>query len=174
MRKKLLFAIVACGLACVVSASAARAATHRIGAGANYWKTLNNIDSNDLKGNIDESGLSWLASYQYVPEGIFKLEVDLEYYPSLGEERKAFWSPEAFVLVGGTVYAGVGIGDYFDGSIFSNKPFFMLRAGVDFAILPFLTLDINANYRFNNWDTLQADDVDTNTIRLGAALRFGM
>jgi opacity protein-like surface antigen len=50
----------------------------------------------------------------------------------------------------------------------------MLRAGIDFAILPFLSLDINANYRFNDWEKLDKDDVDTNTIRLGAAVRFSM
>jgi len=168
MRKILFIAVVAFSLTWLASAPAALAG-HRLGVGANYWKTLNDIDVT----NIDESGLSWLASYQYVPDGIVKLEIDLEYYPSLSVDRKAFWSPEVFLLVGGTLYAGVGIGDYFDGDVFSNKPFFMLRAGVDFAILPFLFLDINANYRFNNWDDV-ADDVDTNTIRLGAAVRFAM
>ncbi len=168
MRKMLLMVFVAFSLASLASAPAALAG-HRLGAGANYWKTLNDIDVK----NIDENGLSWLASYQYVPDGIFKLEIDLEYYPSLGAEGKAYWSPEAFLLVGGTLYAGVGIGDYFNGDIFSDKPFFMLRAGIDFAILPFLFLDVNANYRFNNWDNV-ADDVDTNTIRLGAAVRIAM
>lgn len=168
MRKTLFIAAVAFSLAWLVSAPAARA-DHRLGAGANYWKTLNDIDITD----IDESGLSWLASYQYVPAGIFRLEVDLEYYPSLGVDREAFWSPEVFLLVGGTLYAGVGIGDYFNGDIFSDKPFFMLRAGVDFTILPFLFLDVNANYRFNDWDDV-ADDVDTNTIRIGAAVRLAM
>lgn len=152
---------------------AAMAATHSIGLGANYWKTLNDIEVKDVT-NIDETGLSWLASYQYAPEGIFKFEVDLEHYPELGPERKAFWSPEAFVLVGGTLYAGAGVGIYYDGDVFSKNPFFMLRAGVDFAILPFLSLDINANYRFNNWESLDKDDLDTNTIRLGAAVRFSM
>lgn len=164
-------AVLAFSLAWLASAPAALAG-HRLGAGANYWKTLNNIEVKDVT-DIDESGLSWLASYQYVPDGIVKLEIALEYYPSLSVDRKAYWSPEVFLLVGGTLYAGAGIGDYFDGEIFNNKPFFMLRAGVDFALLPFLFLDINANYRFNNWDDV-ADDIDTNTIRLGAAVRFAM
>lgn len=172
MRKLLFFAVVAFGLTWLASVPAARAATHRLGVGANYWKTVNNIDAKDFT-DIDESGLSWLASYQYVPEGIFKFEVDLEYFPSIGGEKK-FWSPEAFVLVGGTLYAGAGIGVYYDGDIFSDTPFFMLRAGIDFAILPFLFLDINANYRFNDWDTLDKSNIDTDTIRLGAALRFAM
>jgi len=173
MRRTLVTLAIAVVLTSLALAQTAVAGTHSFGVGANYWKTLNNIEVKDVT-NIDKSGLSWIGSYQYAPEGIFKLEVDLEYYPKLGAERKAFWSPEAFVLVGGTLYGGVGIGDYFDGDKFSNSPFFMLRAGVDFAILPFLSLDINANYRFNNWHKGVTDDIDTDTVRLGAALRFSM
>jgi hypothetical protein len=173
MRKILLLASVGFGLAFLASPPAALAGTHRFGAGANYWKTISNIDTQDLSGNIDQNGLSWLASYQYVPAGIFKLEVDLEYYPHLGGD-KGLWSPEAFVLVGGTIYAGAGVGVYYDGHIFSDTPFYMLRAGLDFAILPFLFLDINANYRFNDWDTLNKKNLNTDTIRLGAAIRFAL
>ncbi len=84
------------------------------------------------------------------------------------------WSPEAFVLVGGTIYAGAGVGIYYSDGVFNNSPFFMLRAGLDISILPFLSLDINANYRFNDWGSLDSSDLDTDTIRLGAALRFSI
>jgi len=174
MRKILFTAVVAFGLIWLVPAPAAEAATHRIGLGANYWKTINNIDSSDIRGDIDKEGVSYLASYQYVPEGIFKLEVDLEYYDKLGGQPKPFWSPEAFVLVGGTLYAGAGVGVYYNDGNFGNSPFFMLRAGLDFAILPFLSLDINANYRFNDWNTFNKNDIDTDTIRLGAAVRISI
>lgn len=173
MRKIPLFFVVAFSFVWLASAPAALAGVHRFGAGANYWKTINNIEAKDFS-DIDEAGLSWLASYQYVPAGIFKFEVDLEYYPNLGMGSKTFWSPEAFVLVGGTLYAGAGIGVYYNGDIFSDTPFFMLRAGVDFSILPFLSFDINANYRFNDWNTFETNDLDTDTIRLGAAVRFIM
>jgi len=172
MRKTLLCAIAAVCLTWLAAVPAALAG-HSLGVGANYWKVLSDIDKEDFK-DIDESGLSWLASYQYVPRGLFKFELDLEYYPKLGVAQQAFWSPEAFVLVGGTLYAGAGVGIYYSDGTFSNAPFFMLRAGVDFAILPFLSLDINANYRFNDWNTLDKSDIDTDTIRLGAAVRFAM
>jgi hypothetical protein len=173
MRKMPFIAVVAVGLAVLTSATAALAGSHRLGLGANYWKTLNNIEADEVT-NIDESGLSWLASYQYAPAGLFKLEIDLEYHPELAGE-KTLWSPEAFVLVGGTLYAGAGVGIYYSDGTFSDSPFFMLRAGLDIAILPFLSLDINANYRFNDWDTLDlSEDLGTDTIRLGAAVRFSM
>jgi len=172
MRKILVFAVAVFCLAWLASVPAALAGTHRLGVGANYWKTVNDLEIEDAT-DIDENGLSWLASYQYVPAGIFKLEVDLEYYPKLAGQE-AFWSPELFVLVGGTIYAGAGIGVYYDGEVFNDTPFYMLRAGFDFTILPFLSLDINANYRFNDWDSFDTDDLDTDTIRLGAAIRFAL
>jgi opacity protein-like surface antigen len=172
MRKFLMVAVAAGCLTWLASVPAALAATHRLGVGANYWKTVDNLDESDLT-NIDENGLSWLASYQYVPAGIFKLELDLEYYPNLAGEE-TLWSPELFVLVGGTVYAGAGIGVYYNGDVFNNTPFYMLRAGLDLAILPFLSLDINANYRFNDWDSFDKSNIDTDTIRLGAAVRIAL
>jgi len=172
MRKTLVVAVVAVGLAVLTSASAVQAGSHRLGVGANYWKTVDSIEMADVT-NFDETGLSWLASYQYAPEGLFKLEVDLEYYPELAGE-KTLWSPEAFVLFGGTIYAGAGVGIYYSDGVFNNSPFFMLRAGLDIAILPFLSLDINANYRFNDWGSFDTSDLDTDTIRLGAAIRFAL
>ena len=172
MRKTLIIAVVTVGLIWLAYVPAALAGSHRLGLGANYWKTLNNIEVDEVT-NIDESGLSWLASYQYAPAGLFKLEIDLEYYPELAGE-KTLWSPEAFVLVGGTLYAGAGVGIYYSDGVFNNSPFFMLRAGLDFAILPFLSLDINANYRFNDWGSFDTSDLDTDTIRLGAAIRFSL
>ena len=58
--------------------------------------------------------------------------------------------------------------------MFNDTPFYMLRAGLDFAILPFLSLDINANYRFDDWSEFSTGDLDTDTIRLGAAVRFSL
>jgi len=172
MRKSLFLTLVVISLTWLVSVPA-QAGSHRLGLGANYWKTVSNLDTSDVT-NIDENGLSWIGSYQYAPEGIFKLEFDLEYYPSLVDGEKAFWSPEAFVLVGGTVYAGAGIGTYFSDGTFNKSPFYVLRAGLDFAILPFLSLDINANYRFDNLDSFDTHDLKTDTIRLGAAVRISL
>ena len=55
-----------------------------------------------------------------------------------------------------------------------NNPFYAFRAGPDIPLLPILHLDINANYRFENWGDLSTDgkSVDTDTITLGAAVRL--
>ena len=44
----------------------------------------------------------------------------------------------------------------------------------DIPLLPNLFLDVNANYRFNDWGSLSGSDLDTDTIRIGAALRFAL
>lgn len=174
MRKILGVIALTCSLAYLMPAAAVLAAdgtgSHRFGVGANYWKTLDEIDF----GDIDEDGFSYLASYQYAPRGLFKFEADLEYFPDLAGGSEAVWAPEAFVMIGGTLYAGAGIGIYYSDGTWADEPFYMLRAGLDFPILPFLSLDISANYRFNDWGSLSGDDLDTDTIRLGAALRFAL
>lgn len=174
MRKTIFLSAVVFALACLVPAPSALAAAgigaHRFGVGANYWKTIDEIDL----ANVDEDGLSWLASYQYAPAGLFKFELDLEYFPDLGGGSKAVWAPEALLLVGGIIYAGAGVGIYHSDGDFGDKPFYMLRAGFDFPVLPFLFLDINANYRFNDWGSLSGSDLDTDTIRLGAFVRLAL
>ena len=46
-----------------------------------------------------------------------------------------------------------------------------IQAGVDFLLLPKLHLDINADYRFLNWEDL--DNYDSDTITFGATVRVG-
>jgi len=177
MHKIFGIAVVACSLACFMAAPAAQAIegdggvrvlnAHRIGLGVNYWKTIDNIDQ-----KFDENGFSYLASYQYVPVWFFKVEADLEYYPDLANSRHPVVAPEAFVTFGGLIYAGAGIGVYYHDSDWGSSPFYMLRAGLDIPVLPRLFLDVNVNYRFNDWKTLEWSDLDTDTIRVGAALRF--
>lgn len=174
MRTIIVAAAVAFTLASFAPAPAALAAdgigAHRLGVGTNYWKVIDDIDFAD----VEEDGFSWLASYQYAPMGFFKFEADLEYFPDLGGGSETVWAPEAFVLVGGTIYAGAGAGIYYSDGDWGDEPFFMLRAGFDFPVLPFLFVDINANYRFNDWDSLSGSDLDTDTIRLGAFVRLAL
>lgn len=142
------------------------AAEHRLGGGANYWTTIDDID-----GDFDESGLGFLVSYQYLT-GLLGLEGTIEFLPDrFGEEAI---SPQAYLLVGRGIYAGLGIGTtYTDGS-FADEPFFALRAGFNLELLPGVYADLNANYRFN--DSTDFDDnerdIDTDTLFFGAAVRL--
>lgn len=167
--KKALFMIVLVGF--LASAPAVRAAgEHRIGAGANYWVALEDIEEEE---DVDEDGLSLLVSYQYWPS-LLGLELDLEFLPDrFGESAMA---PEAFILLGRTIYCGVGIGITYSDDSFADEPFYALRAGLNLELLPVLYLDIAGNYRFNDTAELKADetDIDTDTVFFGATLRLAM
>ena len=140
-----------------------------MGGGANYWVALDDLDEDD----IDDNGFSYLISYQYMMEWM-GLELDAELLPDrFGETAVA---PAAYFLLGKTLYAAAGIGIVNSDGNFSDEPFFALRAGLNLEILPDMYLDVSANYRFNDETELEdkESDIDTDTVFLGAALRFGL
>lgn len=175
MRKVLLLIAVAFTLACLMPAPAAQAemltgqgrGMHRIGLGFNYWKTIDTIGM-----DVDSDGFSYIASYQYAPVWYLKIGTNLELFTSLAGSENVVLAPELFVTAGGLFYGGVGIGSYYHSGDGFSDPFYMFRAGLDIPVLPRLFLDLNINYRFNDWKTLQWSEIDTETLRLGAAVRF--
>lgn len=141
---------------------------HRIGGGVNYWVMLDDLDLNE---DFDDSGLSYLFSYQWRP-GIISLELDAEFMPDrFGEDA---FSPEAYLLIGDGLYAAVGAGIMNVDGEFESEPFYAFKAGVALNLLPGLTFDLSANYRFNDTADLKDEDVDidTDTIFLGAMVRL--
>jgi hypothetical protein len=140
------------------------AGDHRIGLGGHYWKTVDDIDIS----HIDEDGIALVVSYQYKPS-LLGLQLDVE----IADEQltgldETVYSPQVFLIAGGLVYGGLGIGVRYADGEFSDEPFYALKAGLDFELLPRIHLDINANYRFENWDTDEVEeDIDTDTVTLG-------
>lgn len=146
-----------------------QAGEHRIGGGANYWVAVDDIDDDD----IDDNGLSYLISYQQW-WNFLGFEAALEVLPDhFGETA---FAPEAYLLFGGTLYGGAGIGLMNIDGDFADEPFFALRAGLNLELLPGTFLDVSANYRFNDSEELENErtDIDTDTVFLGAALRFAL
>ena len=112
-------------------------------------------------------------TYQYAPEGWFRFELDLEYYEAgFGGSTDAAVSPLAFLLLELGLYAGVGVGvtvsDGLDDNV--SDPFYAARLGYDFAPLPNVHIDLNANYRADAFSALE--DADTDALTLGASLRI--
>jgi len=152
------------------SGSAWADSAHRLGGGLRYWVALDDIDVD----NVDEDGFSLVISYQYIMADFFKLEADVEFLDKgYAGAEKSVWSPQAYFLIGKGLYGGAGVGiNYSDGD-FADSAFFALRAGFDLEVLPSIFLDINANYRFEKWDFDRIEeDLDTDTITLGAILRY--
>ena len=163
--KKLLLSLLVL-LFCLASAPAADQA-HRIGGGVNYWVALDDLDE-----DFDEEGLSYLATYQYRPT-LIGFQADVEFLPDLfGEDAIA---PAAYLLVGSAIYAAAGAGILNVDGDWADEPFFALKAGLDLELLPSIYLDISASYRFNYGIDLDdaVDEIDTDTVFLGAGLRLG-
>jgi hypothetical protein len=171
MKKRWLLAVGIIGLF-VWAQSAHAESNHRIGVGVNYWTMLDDLDDD----NIDKDGFSWLATYQYKVAALLKLEADLEVFPKgfQGIDDVAY-APEAYLVVGSTIYGAVGIGILYADGDFADDPFYALRAGLNLEIVPQLYLDLNVNYRFAETSNLsdRAKDIDGDTMTLGAALRLG-
>ena len=171
MKKHIAMAAVVCAGLLACNTAYAANASHRLGIGANYWKTLKDLDLSEF----DNHGISWLATYQYSPGTLLSLEADAEIFRKgyVGAAENIY-APQAYVLIGSSLYAGLGIGIYYLDGEFADSPFYALRAGVNLELIPSLYLDINANYRFEQWKNISAmaDEEGTDTITLGAALRF--
>jgi|HubBroStandDraft_3_1064219.scaffolds.fasta_scaffold18337_2 hypothetical protein len=155
------------------AAPAARAET-LLGVGVHSWRTVSDVRREGF-GNIQRSGLSYLLSYQVHPLPLLRFELDGEYFPKgFGGSTHSAVSPQAFVLVGGFVYGGVGVGTIYSSS-FSNhfsQPFYIARAGLSIHPLPRIHLDVNGNYEFHAFNQLRG--VNTGTVTLGAMVRFGL
>jgi hypothetical protein len=172
----------ALGLAVATFAAVpAAAGEHRIGLGYHYFETLDDLELDTID-DIDDSGSSLVASYQYLPGGLLRFEVDLEYWEDGfgGTSGEAAYAPQVYVLLGRGFYGGVGVGiTHSDG--FTNEetgyddewsdPWFAARAGVDLLLLPKVHLDINANYRADAFNAL--DEAESDAITLGASIRIG-
>lgn len=153
---------------------AASAGSHRLGFGYHYWKTMDDIDISNL-GDVDDNGSAAVISYQYLPGGLMRFELDFEYYnEGFGGSTDTAYSPQAFFLIGRLFYAGVGVGmtksDSFPNGESWSDPWFAGRLGVDMLLLPRIHLDINANYRAGAFRDLQ--DAEYDAMTLGASLRF--
>lgn len=144
----------------------------RLGVGANYWTAVDDIDID----NVDDDGMSFFASVQIPLAELAAVEILVERFDEgFGGSPDAVYAPQAFFILGGGIYAGAGIGVYYTDDEFADDPFFALRAGFNLELLPNIYLDINANYRFENWDDVRAnglDNVDEDTITIGAAARI--
>jgi hypothetical protein len=147
-------------------------AGHRVGGGANYWKTLDDIELT----NIDEEGFGYFVGYQYLSQSLWGLGLELEQLPDgWGGSEDDVYAPQAYLMLGRTLYVAGGAGYYYTDGEFADQPFYNLRAGVDLPLAPAVSLDVFANYRLDDWDDLGESDtnVDTDTVILGVALRFG-
>ncbi|MBC2714184.1 MAG: hypothetical protein HF978_02640 [Desulfobacteraceae bacterium] len=167
MKKSIIiFVILLLGI--MFTAQSSVAGPHRLGVGWQWWQTIDDIDFD----NFDEKGYAWMFTYQYKPS-LLGCQLDLEFSnQKLGSRSRNVISPVAYVLLGGLIYGGLGIGSNYASDNWTD-PFYALRLGLDFTLFEKFHLDVNANYRFEDWDYDKVvEDIDTDTITLGLAVRY--
>lgn len=145
---------------------------HRLGVGVHYWRAIKDIDVDD----VDESGFAPIVSYQYRPMMLLRFGAEVEMLPKrFGGADTQVYAPAAYAIIGPRlIYAGIGVGSYYADGTLSSDPFFNLRAGVEIPVFIRTRIDINANYRFNDWDSIKQvnERINTYTVTLGVALRL--
>jgi hypothetical protein len=170
MKKNQISLLLCVGLlACALGARAEDSGL-RLGAGANYWTAVKSLDAD----NVDKHGFSWVGTVQYWPSWI-GVEADVEWFKSgYAGAVQDVWAPQGYLILGKTLYAAVGLGGYYSDGDWADKPFYAFRLGLDLEFFSRLHLDINANYRFQDWSSLNTSDIDSDTITLGVAARIAL
>lgn len=161
--------ITAIFMICLMAFAVTAEAGRRFGGGIHYLKTLGDLKNAQ---EFDENAISFMGSVLFTRNQL-RLEVDVEAVPDFGASDKTMLAPQAYAMMGKSMYGGVGIGiGYLDGDWQSN-PFFALRAGLDF-VVGNLDLDVFASYRFQKAGDLEhLGSDDLNSITFGALIRFG-
>ena len=157
----------------LASSVPATAAEHQLGLGLRYWKALDDLVDEGLPDSIEDSGLAWVGSYLFDVEGPLKFAIELEYAgDGFGGSTSSAYTPQVLALIGGKLYGGVGIAMTMSSSFDGNRsdPFFVGRFGLDFALLPHLTLDINLNWQADAFN--QIDRIDSDALTLAAIVRY--
>lgn len=145
---------------------------NRLGFGVHYWRTVDDIDV----AHVEEDGLAWVVSYQIAFSSLLRVEAALEIMPEeYGGAGHEVFSPQGYVVLGSGLYGGLGVGALFSGGDLSD-PFYVLRLGLVVELLPPLSLDINANYLFTEFDDIKTvdDDIGSDTVTLGLAIRVDL
>jgi len=139
-----------------------------IGGGIHYLHNLADIKDSD---GFDSNAFSIIGSYQWAGP-LLKVEGDVEYIFDMYGSGEAGWAPQAYVLVGGLIYGGAGMGIYYTDGDWANDPFYNLRAGVNLP-LGSMHLDVYGTYQFWSDDDLKdLTGEDFNAVTFAALLRF--
>ncbi len=171
MRK---FAIAAIAISMVVAEALAayRGTGFEIGAGATYWYSIDEAKDQ----SFDRDGLGWMISSRIPLSDFFAIGLEVEQSPdNFVFLDKHLYLPAAYAVLGNGVYGAIGFGTYYYDGDFYGDVWYALRVGFKVPLITdALVLDVNVNYRVEEWDGIkEADDyVDTDTLMIGAALRL--
>lgn|SRR5262245_47194511 len=162
-------AVIAAAL--LVAAVGTARAGRTIGGGIHYLRNLGDI-TNTGTIDLDQNSYSLLGSVKG-DLGMLKVDGQVEYiFDHVGTGHE-MWQPSAWLLAGGMLYGGGGIGIGYTNGAWQANPFYALRAGAEVP-LGGLALDAYATYQFQSdaeLKNLTGEDLDS--ITFAAIVRFG-
>ena len=165
---KKLFLIVASLLGFSLATASAESS---LGIGVRGFHSVDSVPN-----RFQKTGLGATLSLRTELNDLMAAQFELDHYDDgYAGASKDVLAPQAFLLVGGELYAGAGVGILYSSKDFADKPFFVLRIGYLAPISDRLSLDINASYEFSEWKRINEFDptVSSDTVVLSAAFRIG-
>lgn len=166
--------IVVIGVLCVAASMSFGETRYTLGAGVHYWRTIDEIGD---EREFDDSGVAYMLGVQIVPARLLRFEAAVEIFPDgfAGSVDTAY-APQGFVILGSTIFVGLGAGTIYSSDFEDDfsEAFYVVRAGLLLELFPSIYLEINGNYHFVDWDAIDEldDDIDSDTVTLGAMLRI--
>ena len=151
---------------------AARGGGFELGVGATYWYSIDEATDQ----SFDRDGLGWMLTSRIPLSDIFAIGLEVEQSPdNFVFLDKPLYLPAAYAVLGNSIYGAIGFGTYYYDGDFYGDVWYALRAGFKIPIITnALVLDVNVNYRVEDWDGIKevGDNIDTDTLMIGAALRI--
>lgn len=138
---------------------------------------ISNLELMDLRvndANLAAEQRAAVFTFKLNPRNLLQFKADLDVLPQISATNtETVLLPQMFVAVGDDFYAGLGTHYLIEDGILIDDPQFSLRAGVDLEILPYIFLDISADYHFDDWRELKEEEAfSKDDVVWGGALRI--
>lgn len=157
-------------LACVAALAIPARADSSLGFGLRGFRTVDSLEK-PFKDTGMGGYVNWRSQWNDWFAGMVELDI---YEDGFAGSRDEVLAPQAFLVVGDSLYAAVGGGILFSDGNLADAPFLALRAGVQGALTTWFMFDVSLSYEYAQWDGVNEIDerFDSDTVVLGAGLRM--
>lgn len=140
-----------------------------LGVGYRHFFTVDELEK-PFKENGYGGYINWRMQWTEWLGGLLELAFYEDGYAGTSNEPLA---PQAFLLLGGPLYLGAGVGILYSKSDFADSPFWVVRAGYEGVLTEWFLFDVTVSYEFSEWNGVNKVDerFESDTVVVGAGLR---